>query len=274
MQHITSRKNPIVTRFRQVARADATDHVLLDGAHLVAEALDTGIPVPDAVVALQARNRPDVRRLVSRLMERGTSVLSASAAVMEAISQVRSASSIVAIAERPTHAAPRVYGGDTPLVVIAADVQDPGNVGAIVRIAEAGGATGVVFAGSTAYPWSWKALRGSMGSALRLPVVTDRTVVQAVAEARRHGCRIVASVPRGGQPHFDADLRGSVAIVIGGEGAGVSADIVETADLRVTIPMKESVESLNAAVSAALLVYEANRQRRQPETRELHELRS
>ena len=93
-----------------------------------------------------------------------------------------------------------------PLVVVAVDVQDPGNVGAIVRVAEAGGATGVIAAGASADPFGWKALRGSMGSALRLPVVRATDTADALADARRHGCRIVATVPRGGRPLFDDRL--------------------------------------------------------------------
>ena len=88
------------------------------------------------------------------------------------------------------------------------DVQDPGNLGAIVRVAEAGGATGVLAAGASADPFGWKALRGSMGSALRFPIV-DRVddVGLAAAEARKRGCQIVATVPRGGRSLFDVDLR-------------------------------------------------------------------
>ena len=103
------------------------------------------------------------------------------------------------------------------------DVQDPGNVGAIVRVAEAGGATGVVAAGACADPFGWKALRGSMGSALRLPIGAAATAAAAVAEARRHGCRVVATVPRGGRSLFDVDLRGGRGVLIGGEGAGLAA---------------------------------------------------
>ena len=113
-------------------------------------------------------------------------VATASAAVMEALSPVQSASPVVALAERPigrTRARARIYGG-TPLVVVAVDVQDPGNVGAIVRVAEAGGATGVVCAGACADPFGWKALRGSMGSALRLPISSIATRREAIDEAR------------------------------------------------------------------------------------------
>jgi TrmH family RNA methyltransferase len=146
-------------------------------------------------------------------------------------------------------------------VVVACDIQDPGNLGAIARVAEAGGASGLVAAGRCADPFGWKALRGSMGSLLRLPTVRCAAPEDEVAEARRHGCRIVAAVPRGGLPLFQAALKGPVAFLIGGEGPGLAPALAAGADQRVSIPMHPPVESLNAAVAAALLVYEAWRQR-------------
>jgi RNA methyltransferase, TrmH family len=267
MRRITSRQNPLVARYRAAARGDADALLLLDGLHLVAEALDAGIRVREAVVSALADTEADaprhaeLRRLVARLTGAGIDVIAASAAVMSAISPVRSASAIVALADRPVPHGAGVYAGGTPLVVVAADVQDPGNLGAIVRVAEAGGATGLVSAGRSADPFGWKALRGSMGSALRIPVVVREHADQAVAEARRHGCRIVAAVPRGGRSLFDINLKMPAAVLIGGEGPGLPAALIDAADDRVTIPMQAPVESLNAAVTAALIVYEARRQR-------------
>jgi len=153
------------------------------------------------------------------------------------------------------------YAGAKTLVVVAVDVQDPGNTGAIVRVAEAGGATGVIASGAAADPFGWKALRGSMGSALRLPVVGGISSADAVADVRRHGCRVIAASPRGGRSLFEIDLRGPLAILIGGEGQGLAPALADIADEHVTIPMQAPVESLNAAVTAGLLVYEARRQR-------------
>ena len=130
-----------------------------------------------------------------------------------------------------------------------------------MRVAEAGGASGVIVATGSADPFSWKALRGSMGSALRLPIVSGIDADAAIADARRHGCRVMATVPRDGRPMVELTLTGPVAVLIGGEGRGLSAALVDAADERVTIPMEAPVESLNAAVTAALLVYEARRQR-------------
>jgi TrmH family RNA methyltransferase len=267
MRRITSRQNPLVARYRAAARGDADALLLLDGPHLVAEALDAGIRVREAAVgdaaddASHAPRRADLRALIARLTEAGIDVIAASAAVMNVISPVRSASAIVALADRPSLNGAGMYAGGTPLVVVTVDVQDPGNLGAIVRVAEAGGATGVVAAGHSADPFGWKALRGSMGSALRVPVAVREDAVQALADARRYGCRVVATVPRGGRPLFEIDLTMPAAVLVGGEGPGLSAAIVDAADDCVTIPMQPPVESLNAAIAAALIVYEARRQR-------------
>jgi len=258
---VTSRKNPIVARYRAAARGEDASLMLLDGVHLVTEALAAGVPLHDVVTTTGAEARADVATILERLSRARVPLVSAASSVMAALSPVRSASPIVALAERPSAHEARLYGATTPLVVIAADVQEPGNVGAIVRVAEAAGAHGVVVAGASADPFSWKALRGSMGSALRLAVVVERDLARAVDEARRHGCRIVAATPRDGRSLFASALAGPLAILIGGEGPGLPPEIVDAADARVTVPMQAPVESLNAAVTAAVILYEARRQR-------------
>jgi TrmH family RNA methyltransferase len=257
VQRIASRHNPIVARYRAAARGDAAGAMLLDGAHLVADALAAGIRFRDVAVAAEVDG--DTLALARRLEHGGVSVVSVTAPVLAAISPVRSPSPIVALAERPDPP-PALFDGPPALVVIAADIQDPGNLGAIVRVAEAGGATGVIAAGAAADPFGWKALRGSMGSALRLPIHVVRDGGE-FAEAKRAGCRIVAAAPRGGRSMFDLDFTRPTALVIGGEGPGLSAERLAEADDLVTIPMAPPVESLNAATTAALLVYEARRQR-------------
>jgi TrmH family RNA methyltransferase len=258
---ITSRQNPLVARYRAIGRGDVEALLLLDGPHLVADALSAGVPLRQAAVAAGALADAEIRALVARLTDADVEVVTAAAPVMALLSPVRSSSGIVAIADRPSYGDARLYAGGAPLVVIASDVQDPGNVGAIVRVAEAGAATGVVAAGACADPFGWKALRGSMGSSLRLPVASREHADQAVAQARRHGCRIVATTARGGRSLFDVNLKIPVAVLIGGEGAGLAPALVEAADERLTIPMQAPVESLNAAVAAALVVFEARRQR-------------
>lgn len=258
---ITSRQNPLVARFRTAARGDVGGVILLDGAHLVADAIAAAVSFQLAAVTPASSGDADIQPLLVSLQRLGVEVIMVSAPVMDAVSPVKAPSGIVALAERPAADAGRLYAGQAALVVAAVDVQDPGNLGAIVRVAEAAGATGFVAAGGSANPFGWKALRGSMGSALRLPIASEIGAADAVAEARQHGCRVIASVPRDGGSLFDVDLSGPIAVLIGGEGRGLTPELAAAADERVTIPMQAPVESLNAAVTAALIVYEARRQR-------------
>jgi TrmH family RNA methyltransferase len=261
MKTISSRQNPIVARYRTAGRGELRGALLLDGAHLLVDALNARLRIIEAAVTAEAAGRRDIASIVDRLAQAGAEVNVVAAHVMDALSPVKSASGIVALAQRPDIEADRMYRPEAPLVIVAIDVQDPGNLGAIVRVAEAGGATGVVAAGASADPFGWRALRGSMGSALRLPLAIERDAVLAVTEARRHGCRIAAAMPRDGQSIFEMDYSGAIAILIGGEGAGLPADVAAGADVHMTIPMQPPVESLNAAATAALIVYEAFRQR-------------
>jgi RNA methyltransferase, TrmH family len=258
---ISSRHNPLVARFRAAARGELAEAVLLDGVHLVVEALDAGLRIREVAVTAEAANRADVHPIVARLSRIAVDAIVVTPPVMDALSPVKSSTGIVAVADRPTMAADRMYGAACPLVVIGVDVQDPGNVGAIVRVVEAAGGSGFIAAGTSADPFGWKALRGSMGSALRLPIAQAREPASAAAEARDLGVRVIAAVPRDGKPLFQVDYTDSIAILIGGEGPGLAAWLAETAHERVTVPMQPPVESLNVAVTAAVVVYEAFRQR-------------
>ena len=254
---ITSRRNPLVARFRDAAERGSNGLMLLDGAHLLSEALDAGVEVTDVAIANGAAERPEL----SALHRRVPHAVLASDIVIAAMSPARSPSGVVALARRPVEGTSGMFSRGTPLVVIAVDVQDPGNFGALLRSAEAGGATGVIATESGADPFGWKALRGAMGSAFRLPVARVSDGAAAVALARSHGLRVAAAIGRGGTPMSDADLTGPLALVVGGEGSGLLDALVTGADARITIPMTPPVESLNVSVAAALLVFEARRQR-------------
>jgi TrmH family RNA methyltransferase len=269
MDVIASRKNPFVATVRRVADGDDRDRVLLDGLHLLEEARVAQVPIISAAFTARALAAADgkARRLATALAGTGVRVVQVADPVMEALSPTAHPSGVVAVAARPKHTLDAVIGrpgGPPALVVVAVDVQDPGNVGAIARVAEAAGATGYVVAGQSADPFGWKALRGSMGSVLRLPTVHDgdATTVAGVLRANRLHC--LAAAPAGAVPFDAVDWRGPIACFVGGEGAGLPEALLQMADRRVRIPMAEPVESLNVAVSAGLLLYEARRQRTRP----------
>lgn len=151
--------------------------------------------------------------------------------------------------------------GKAPLVVVLTAIQNPGNVGTIIRSAEAFGATGAIATKGTADPWSPKALRASTGSALRLPVLRGLAVSVVLAQLRISGAKIVAASAKQPVPidaaFLNECLAGPAAIFVGSEGAGLPAEVEHAADARMAIPMSDRVESLNAGVAASIVLYEA-----------------
>jgi TrmH family RNA methyltransferase len=274
----------VVKRFRELARASRalapvgraavhgtgghSGEILLDGEHLLQEALACDVPVElAAFLERQVGNvLSPLGRLAKDVRKRGGQAILVSDEVLAAISPVQHPSGVVAIARARATDVPVVFaaacdkGPHLPLVIVLAGVQDPGNVGAIVRAAAAFGAAGIVAIEGTANPFSWKALRGAMGGTFRLPVAARGTVSDVIAAAHDHDVRLVAALPRGGTPLPDLDFHRPVGIVMGGEGGGVSSAIMAAIDDSLTIPMRAPVESLNVAVAAALVLYEAARQ--------------
>jgi TrmH family RNA methyltransferase len=264
MERITSRQNPIVKRFRQLSHAHGAGRdaeVLLDGAHLVREALAAGVTVEMAAFADPQLRAGETAEIAADVARHGGRVLSVSDQVLAAMSPVQHPSGVVAIGRAPVSRPDAVFAQAPQLIAVLAGIQDPGNVGAIVRAAAASGATGVVAVDGTANPFGWKALRGAMGGTFRLPVASRASLLDVVAAARERGVRLVAAVPRDGTPLSRADLRSPVALLLGGEGAGMTDAMLAAADEAITIPMRPPIESLNVAVAAALLFYEASRQR-------------
>jgi len=261
VEQVTSRSNSIVKRFREVARnGRLEDTVLLDGAHLLDEALDSDVELDVVAFSEVAAVREDA--LLQRAMQRADRVITVPAAVLAAMSPVRQPSGIVALARVTTRNLDSIVRARPPQLILLLDgVQDPGNVGASVRATEALGGTAVIAGHGTADPLGWKALRGSMGSALRLPVAIATDQQDIVRAVRDTGLRIFATVPSGGTPLHRAALDQPAVIFLGGEGGGLSEQLKAAADEQLTIEMRSPVESLNVSIAAALVLYEASRQR-------------
>lgn len=148
-----------------------------------------------------------------------------------------------------------------PLVVVAHGIQDPGNLGSIVRTAEAAGASGMLVCGDSADLYHPRTVRATAGSIFRLPVL-QTNLADLTASLRDAGLQRVASSPDPGRDHDAVDLRGPTAILLGGEGAGLPRELRDAADVAVRIPMAAGVESLSVSAAAAVLLFEAARQRR------------
>lgn len=274
MERISSRQNAIVKRFRELARssratpATTAGHaaeVLLDGEHLVQEALACDIPIDVAAFSdrqLAIASSP-VSRLARDVKKRGGRVMTVGDQVLAAISPVQNPSGVVAIARaRPSDVGVVMAAtSDLPVSLVLAGLQDPGNVGAVIRAAAAFGASGIVAIEGSANPFGWKALRGAMGGTFRVPVAARGTMSEVIAAAQKKQVRLVAAVPRGGTPLPQVNLGVPTAVILGSEGGGLPAELLRAMHEAVTIPMQTPVESLNVAVTAALILYEAMRQR-------------
>jgi TrmH family RNA methyltransferase len=257
---VTSRQNPLVTRFRNAARSRiAGDPVVIEGVTLVHEAKRAGWTIEVAAFTDRALGDTSVTALFNSLSTDATRVL-VPESVMEALSPARTPSGVVALAGGHMPALDHVLSGEQALVVVTVDVQDPGNLGAIVRAAEAAGATGLLACGASADPFGWKALRGAMGSAFRLPLCRVAEPDVALRTCRDRGLRIIATALEGTSID-DVALHHPCAVFLGAEGTGLPPPLIDAADVRLTIPMCSPVASLNVAVAAGIILYAARRQR-------------
>jgi TrmH family RNA methyltransferase len=234
--------------------------MLLDGWHVISEALAAGLTID--TLAVCGTLAATERALLERARRTGTEIVEVAEPVMNALSPVKSPTGVVGRGARPRLEAKVVLKPSPALVLSAIGVQDPGNVGAIIRAAAAAGCTGIMVDEASADPWGWKALRASMGSVFHVPVIRNPDVMSSIAACRTAGLQIVAAVPRNGTSMYELDFSKPMALLLGAEGTGLPQALLKAADARVSIPMSASVESLNVAVAASLLLYEARRQRR------------
>jgi len=257
---IRSRRNPLVRRLRSLKDKSGGDLMLLEGPKLVAEALASGIDVLEAAASPRLAQGGHAA-VMSALRDRAVPVRLLDEGVLASLSEVETSQGLLALARRPVFEEERIFEG-TPLVLVAAGIQNPGNLGALLRTAEAAGASGAYITDGAADPFSWKALRGSMGSAFRLPHRRRLSTADALARLERRGVGVVAADPGGALRYDEADLRRPVAILLGPEGAGLPPAARARASAALAIPMARGVESLNVGVAAGVLFFEAARQRR------------
>jgi TrmH family RNA methyltransferase len=252
---IESRQNPRVKELRAaLSRSGRTPSglIAIEGEHLVTEAVRSHLRF--AAVFLRDGYQPPFA-----LPDNAEHLLLPSDVFASAVS-TEQPQGIAALVHAPDFPAEAIFRDPTPLVLVLAGLQDPGNVGTLLRSAEAFAASGVLLLPGTASPWNPKALRASAGSAFRVAAIaaTEKDTLDLLA---RHNIPAIATVARGGTPVSEAPLAGPCALLIGNEGAGLSDKLIARAAHRITIPMPGNVESLNAAIAGSLLLYEAARQR-------------
>ena len=183
--------------------------------------------------------------------------------VMRAMSDTRTPQGVLAVVKQRRYTLGEILSRpDRAHLVILETIQDPGNLGTILRSGEGAGVTGVIMDNRTADIFSPKVIRSTMGSVFRVPFLRTDDLRQTVSAVKKSGVRLAAAHLQGSAAYDAQDYTGPVGFLIGNEAAGLSRETAELADVRVRIPMMGRVESLNAAVAASLLMFEAARQRR------------
>ena len=230
--------------------------VALEGINLLTEAVRSGVSLQTVFVAQGHETLLNGLKLANSV-----EVLSLPEEVLASAVSTESPQPIAALARPSTWAWNDLLKHQPPLIVVLAGIQDPGNLGTIMRSAEAFGATGIISLPGTVSQWNPKAVRASAGSVFRMPLLTV-SASECFAELSEAGVRSLAAMAHNAEPLDAHALSASTALFIGSEGSGLADEIASLCDARITIPCPGPVESLNAAVAASVLLYEAARQRR------------
>lgn len=261
---ITSHANPQVKRLRSLAdrkHRRREGSFLVEGLQPVWRAVESGFDVELLVVAPELLRQPDALEMVEEERARGTRVLEVSRDVFGDLTDRDGPTGLAAAVRIPRRALGDIPVGPEALVVGLERVSNPGNLGTIVRAADAAGASGVVLLGECTDPYAPAAVKSSMGSIFAVPVVAV-PVADGLAWARDNGLRLLATSGYAAADVWDVDLTGGSLVLLGNEGDGLADATLAAADERVRIPMTGTAESLNLAVAASVVLFEAARQRR------------
>jgi len=260
---VTSKENGVIKHLRSLSESKCRQQeraFLIEGVKMVEEALRDNLGVKMVVAApslVQHHGKGVLKLAESRSMD----VVWISERLLDMIAKSKTPQPVMAVVSMKEHTEKELLAHRSGLIVIVHRLQDPGNLGTILRTAEAVGASGVAVTPNTVDTFNEKAIRASMGSILRLPIARVGDVSAFINRCRQNGFQTVATVLAGEKTHFDVDFTKPTAVVLGQEGAGLPHDLIADIDVRVRIPMAETIDSLNVATAAAVILYEALRQK-------------
>ena len=258
---ITSRDNSLLRHARAVRDGKVDDSIFVEGLRLCEEALSSELKIEAVVYSEGIARKERAENLIRQLEKACPNVASVSEKLLESISYTKTPQGIVVLAVRPLsdEASFKEKQPAAPFLVVLHGINNPVNVGAILRTAEAAGVTGAIATANTSDPFSPKALRGAMGSAFRLPIWAGAEYSEVIGWCGERGIRTICGAARSSKAFTEVDWRGSLAVVVGPESNGLSTEEIALADEAVRIPMQGSVESLNVAVATGIILYEAKR---------------
>lgn len=258
MDRITSASNSTVKGLvllrQKVSRRRQSQSFVIEGERLVLDAPSEYLQ--EIYVTEKALEQNGAELEKKGLLERTTLF---SQEIMEKVSDTKTPQGILAVARQPQYEIKDLMAGDKTFLLLLEDIQDPGNLGTMFRTAEAAGITGIIMSRGTVDVFNPKVVRSTMSAIFRQPFICTEDFQGMLQQLQQEGVSILAACLEGSVPYYDADYRTPCAIAIGNEGNGLSEATIAQADERVRIPMKGQIESLNAAISAGILMYEAAR---------------
>lgn len=258
---ITSRDNDQIKQARRVRDGREAGKIFLEGVRLVDEAARSRVPVESVFVSSEFLAELSADDLSAWL--RPKSIFEVPEPVLESIADTNNPQGIIVIAKTPETGREKLQeraASTSPLVVFLHEINNPSNLGAVIRAAEGAGVVGVIVSDDSADPFSPKALRAAMGSSLRLPIWTDTSFRDAMWWAGKNGYRTVAADIKGSRSYTDIDWQIPRMLIFGSEAHGLDDELVEQIDELIVIPMEKDVESLNVAVACGVILFEARRQ--------------
>jgi TrmH family RNA methyltransferase len=261
---ITSVQNPRVkaaVRLRDRKERDEQGRIIIDGVREMSRALGSGVDVVELFYAPELCREQEHERLLERAEQAGVELLAVTPQVMEKLAFGDRVEGVVAVARRPQRTLADLKITSDSLVAIVEGVEKPGNLGAIVRTADAIGMAALIVADGRMDLYNPNAIRASLGAVFAVPVCSASTE-SVLAWLRQNAFRLIAARVDGSMEYTQADFRGPVAIALGSEAYGLSQPWRADDILGVRLPMVGSVDSLNLSATAAVLFYEALRQRR------------
>lgn len=264
---LTSAANPrlrAAAALRDRRDRERTGHLLVDGAREVGRALDAGVELVEAFIEAGPAQDPEVAAVAARVSARGVPLVTVAPGLLARLAYGERASGIVAVATAPrTSLAALAVPATAPLVGVLVDVEKPGNLGAVCRNADGAGLHALIAAttsSASADPWNPNAVRASLGTVFTLPLVVAGTA-EVLAWLRANGIRVVAARVDGSVPYTDVDMTGPTALILGSEAWGLTEEWSGDDITAIRLPMRGRADSLNVAAAAAILFYEARRQR-------------
>jgi TrmH family RNA methyltransferase len=260
---ITSRDNSLLRQARAVRDGKVEELIFVEGLRLCEEALRSRLTIEAVIVSQELQRKERTAGVIDELSQAAKRIGSVSEKLLESVSYTKTPQGIVVLAQRPEASESRLGAqlDGRPLLVVLHQINNPVNVGAILRTSEAAGATGVITTKNTSDPFSPKSLRGAMGSAFRLPIWSGPTYTETIEWCRQRGITTICAAVNATTTYTEIDWTGPSALILGPESTGLTVEEMELADQRVSIPMRGMAESLNVAVATGVLLFEAARQR-------------